>query len=144
MPPRIVLDTNIVLDLLHFTQNDAQALLPLLEAGHFIALADTSTLDELARVVTYPQFGMDAAAGAALLARYRSMIEEIAAGESPPLPRCKDRDDQKFLELAARGGAEALISKDNALLKLRRRKTLGFAIHAPADALAWLRERLQS
>lgn len=136
--PRLVLDTNIVLDLLHYTQNDAQPLLPLLESGAFIALADERTLDELARVVGYPQFGMDAARGAALCARYRALVDVIPAGDAPPLPRCKDRDDQKFLELAARGGAELLVSKDNALLKLKKRKTLTFAIHTPAEAVQWM------
>lgn len=144
LPPRLVLDTNVVLDLLHYTQNDAQPLLPLLESGQFIALADERTLDELARVVTYPHFGMDEASGAALIARYQEQIEIIAAGEAPPLPRCKDRDDQKFLELAGRGNAEALVSKDKALLKLKGRRTLDFAIFKPDEALRWLIERLAS
>lgn len=143
MPPRLVLDTNIVLDLLHYTQNDAQPLLPLLESGSFVALADARTLDELARVVGYPQFGLDAASGAALCARYRALVEMIAEGEAPPLPRCKDRDDQKFLELAARGRADGLVSKDNALLKLKKRKTLTFAIHTPAEAVKWMTNRLE-
>lgn len=138
MPPRLVLDTNIVLDLLHYTQNDAQPLLPLLESGAFIALADQRTLDELSRVVGYPQFGLDAARGAALCDRYRGLVEMIAEGEAPPLPRCKDRDDQKFLELAARGDADGLVSKDNALLKLKKRKTLSFSIHTPAEAVQWM------
>lgn len=141
-PPRLVLDTNIVLDLLHYTQNEAQPLLPALLAGDCIALADERTLDELERVVTYAQFGMDTATGQALVARYRQHIELIAAGDAPPLPRCKDRDDQKFLELAARGGADLLVSKDKALLKLRGRRTLGFAIYPPAEAVVWLATRI--
>ena len=62
----------------------------------------------------------------------------VADGEAPPLPRCQDRDDQKFLELAARAGADLLVSKDKALLKLRGRTRLGFEIVKPAAASARL------
>ena len=64
----------------------------------------------------------------------------VAAGEAPALPRCKDRDDQKFLELAARSNADILVSKDKALLKLRGRTKLAFQIVKPAVLSA----RLQS
>ena len=39
-------------------------------------------------------------------------MQPVAAGVAPPLPLCKDRDDHKFLELAARCGANILGSKD--------------------------------
>jgi predicted nucleic acid-binding protein len=70
--------------------------------------------------------------------RYSGLVQIVPAGEAPPLPRCKDRDDQKFLELAARCGANILVSKDKALLKLRGRTTLGFQILKPAAASALL------
>jgi predicted nucleic acid-binding protein len=37
------------------------------------------------------------------------------------LPRCSDRDDQKFLELARDAKANILLTKDKALLKLARK-----------------------
>ena len=36
-------------------------------------------------------------------------------------PRCRDRDDQHFLALAHHSKADALVSKDKDLLKLKRR-----------------------
>jgi predicted nucleic acid-binding protein len=48
------------------------------------------------------------------------------------LPRCRDADDQKFLELAAAAGARYLVSKDQALLELAPRVSL-FRIAAPGD-----------
>jgi len=54
------------------------------------------------------------------------------------LPRCKDPDDQKFLELAARTGANLLVSKDKALLRLARKPGLPFRIATPANAVAAL------
>ncbi|HEY1610523.1 MAG TPA: PIN domain-containing protein, partial [Paraburkholderia sp.] len=51
-----------------------------------------------------------------------------------PLPQCKDRDDQKFLELAHASGAAWLVSKDRAVLKLAKRvaRDFGFRIAEPA------------
>jgi len=71
-------------------------------------------------------------------ARYSGLVQVIPAGEAPPLPRCKDRDDQKFLELAARCEANILVSKDKALLRLRGRTKLGFQILKPEAASALL------
>jgi predicted nucleic acid-binding protein len=54
---------------------------------------------------------------------------ETASG-SQGLPRCSDPHDQKFLELALASGADILVTKDQALLELARRK-LPFRIAAP-------------
>src|SRR5574343_954249 len=143
MPPmlRIVLDTNVVLDLFHWANVDAVPIMAALEAGQITCLADESTLDELRRVLTYPQLKLTPEMISERYARYSALVEVIAAGESPPLPRCKDRDDQKFLELAARSGADLLVSKDKALLKLRGRTKLAFQILKPAAASALLAEQ---
>ena len=52
----------------------------------------------------------------------------------PSLPKCKDRDDQKFLELAHAAQADWLVSKDRAVLKLAKRiaRDFGFQIAQPA------------
>lgn len=137
---RLVLDTNVILDLFHFAAPAARPLLTAIEAGQARCFADPATLDELARVVTYPEFRLSASAGAALVQRYRGLaglVEPGPAGE-PQLPRCRDPDDQKFLHLAARSQAHLLVSKDKALLRLKGRTKLAFRIVKPAEALAWL------
>ncbi len=135
---RIVLDTNVVLDLFHWANTDAVPIMAALEAGRITCLADQRTLDELQRVLTYPQLKLTPAMIAERWDRYSGLVQMVADGEAPPLPRCKDRDDQKFLELAARAGADLLISKDKALLKLRGRTKLEFQILKPAAACALL------
>ncbi len=137
-PLRLVLDTNVVLDLFHWGNVDAVPIMAALEAGQVQCLADERTLDELQRVFTYPQLKLTPEMIAERWARYRALVQVIPEGEAPPLPRCKDRDDQKFLELAARSGADWLVSKDKALLKLRGRTKLGFQILKPAQASALL------
>ena len=135
---RLVLDTNVVLDLYHWANTDAVPIMAALEAGQIECFADERTLDELQRVLTYPQLKMTPEMMVERYQRYSKLVQLVPAGEAPHLPRCKDRDDQKFLELAARCGANILVSKDKALLKLRGRTTLTFQIMKPAAASALL------
>ncbi|MCG2578185.1 putative toxin-antitoxin system toxin component, PIN family [Dechloromonas sp. XY25] len=131
---RIVLDTNVVLDLFHWANTDAVPIMAALEAGRIQCFADQRTLDELQRVLTYPQLKLTPEMISERYARYSSLVQMVPDGEAPPLPRCKDKDDQKFLELAARCNADVLVSKDKALLKLRGRTKLSFQIVGPAAA----------
>ena len=138
---RFVLDTNVVLDLFHWANTDAVPIMAALEAGRIECFADERTLDELQRVLTYPQLKMTPEMIVERYARYSGLITMVEPGEAPKLPRCKDRDDQKFLELAARCGANVLVSKDKALLRLRGRTTLGFQILKPGAASALLAQK---
>lgn len=131
---RLVLDTNVVLDLLYFDDPAARPLRRMLEDGRLRCLVSDATLGEWARVLAYPAFGLDASHRAALLERYRVLCERVAVAAPAGLPRCSDPDDQKFLELAAASGAQALVSKDRALLKLRRRCAPGFRVLTPDEA----------
>jgi predicted nucleic acid-binding protein len=59
----------------------------------------------------------------------RAASTTAAATAAIVLPRCSDPDDQKFLELALAANADILVTKDQALLDLSRRK-LPFRIAA--------------
>lgn len=131
-----VLDTNVVLDLFHFDDAVARPLRQAFDAGTLPCAASPPTLAEWRRVLGYPEFGLDAAAQAALYARYADRVHLQPDGSPVKLPRCRDADDQKFLELAARCRT-VLVSKDRALLNLRRRVT-AFAILTPAEAVTRL------
>jgi len=134
--PLWVLDTNVVLDLFHFDDVATRLLARALEAGLIRCAASPATLAEWRRVLAYPEFGLDVAAQAAMDARYASCVALHAdPGAGYGLPRCRDADDQKFLQLAAACSADALVSKDRALLDLRRRR-LPFAILSPLEAAA--------
>jgi len=152
-----VIDTNVVLDLLHFDDAVARPLRLVLEAGRVRCVVSPATLDELQRVLAYAELGLDAARQAVLFARYRALSEtaqtvDVCAGlphQGAPIhhglkpvwsrmPRCSDPDDQKFIELAASVGAQGLVSKDRAVLKLRRRCAPQFLIMRPDEAVRWL------
>jgi len=152
-----VLDTNVVLDLLHFDDAAARPLRQALVDGGVRCVVTEATLAEWRRVLAYPEFVLDAAQQAVLFAQYQSLsllVESVDVGIGLPhkgtpihyglkpvwsrMPRCSDPDDQKFLELAAAGHAQGLVSKDRALLKLRRRCAPQFRVMTPAEAVAWL------
>jgi predicted nucleic acid-binding protein len=135
---RLVLDTNVVLDLVHWGNAEAAPILAALADARIECLADERTLEELQRVLAGAQLGLTPDAAGDRYRRYRALARPLPSGDVPPLPRCKDRDDQKFLELAARAGADLLVSRDNALLRLRGRTRLAFRIVAPAAAVALL------
>lgn len=141
-PLRVVLDTNVLVSLWVFADSRFAPLRAALEDGRWIALTSDRCLAEFARVLDYPQFAFPAERQQQALAEYAQLAETVAASTEPaaPLPRCKDKDDQKFLELARDGNARWLVTADRALLKLARRKTLKemFGIVAPERAVALL------
>jgi len=123
---RLVLDTNIWLDVLVFRD---PAIAPICEAHaarRAEILADAGGEAELIRALGY-DFGrrsLDAAAQAARMAEFRHMsvhAKSKLAGGTATLPLCRDPDDQKFLETALAVHADILVTKDNALLDLARR-----------------------
>ncbi len=130
MTLRLVLDTNIVLDLLHFSDRRTEPLQHAIATARARCFSDNDCLAELERVSAYPQFALDAPARAALLARYCAMVDrlEVGPGGDTPLPRCRDVDDQKFLLLAARCRADFLITRDRELLRLARHRNAPCAI----------------
>ena len=133
----VVLDSNVWIDILVFDDPRTRPILAALERGTLCALIDARCLNELSRVLDYPQFvqrRVDKAAALATLARLAQQIAPPATTpDARPLPQCKDRDDQKFLELAQASGAAWLVSKDRAVLKLAKRiaRDFGFRIATP-------------
>jgi putative PIN family toxin of toxin-antitoxin system len=135
-PARVVLDTNVVLDLLHFRDPAAAGVEAALSAGLVVAVTSESCLEELRRVLDYPQFGLGAAEQSGLFDRYVAITQRLPLEgfDGASLPRCTDPDDQKFLELAWHSSAHCLVTKDKALLRMARRMSRlgGFSIVLPA------------
>ena len=138
--PRLVLDTNVVMDLFHFRAPPLAPLMTAIESGAVVCLANDRTLAELARVTGYKQFRLDDAGRQRIFEAYRAQVTLIAESVDPALPllpKCRDPDDQMFLELALAGHADMLISRDNLVLKLAkaRQRPCPFAILPPEHAL---------
>lgn len=134
---RLVLDTNVVLDLLHFDDPAVAPIRRALQAGKAVCLGNAACRDELAHVLSYPQFKIPEHEARRILDDYDALAQPCADGSAgaPPLPQCRDPDDQKFLELAQAARADFLVTKDKALLALAKKAgRLGFRIVTPAGA----------
>jgi putative PIN family toxin of toxin-antitoxin system len=140
-PARIVIDTNVCLDLFVFHDPRWAGLLAALESGAVEAVTRADCRDEYNIVLHYSHLPLDEASRPLAAARFDALIKVVAPAESGiRLPVCTDKDDQKFLEVARDAGAEVLITKDKALLKLARRlaKAGMFKVMVPE---AWQLER---
>ncbi|HEU4844739.1 MAG TPA: putative toxin-antitoxin system toxin component, PIN family [Burkholderiaceae bacterium] len=123
-PKRIVLDTNVCLDLFVFHDPRWAGLLAAIESGAVEAITREDCRAEYLVVLHYPHLPLDASSRPVSAARFDALIKVVAPPVSGVrLPVCTDRDDQKFLELARDAQADILITKDKALLKLARRLT---------------------
>jgi len=122
-PQKVVLDTNVVLDLIVFHDPGVEHLAEAIRSGAVVPVATRECLDELRRVLAYPALKLDSPAQNDAFGCYRTQALLVEAPASPApaeLPRCIDLDDQKFLELAQDIGAPFLLTKDKALLRLAR------------------------
>jgi putative PIN family toxin of toxin-antitoxin system len=137
---RVVFDTNVLLSLFVFADSRFAPLLVEVTAGRWRALTSPSCLAEFRRVLGYPLFDLSLERQEAAFAAYLEIVCMIDAlpALTIDLPKCKDKDDQKFLELARDGQADWLVTADKLLLKLRRGRRLEhlFHIFTPDEVLA--------
>lgn len=137
---RIVLDTNVCLDLLLFHDPGCAALNAALQQGIVHAVTRADCRAEWRRVLHYPQLPVSDELRPALEQAFDRRVHflpdaSLPAEQAEALPRCADPDDQKFLELAQASGARWLLSKDKALLVLdRRTRTRGGFMVLPPTA----------
>jgi putative PIN family toxin of toxin-antitoxin system len=139
---KLILDTNIVLDLFVFNDPDLAALKPALLAGlegkQLNWIATTDMRIELERVLTYPKI-------TPRMAFYQVTADDVLAKFDQlatlvdPAPKaqwvCKDPDDQRFIDLAVQHQA-TLLSKDQAILCMAKRMAAAGAVVQTAITFA--------
>jgi hypothetical protein len=85
--PRLLPDTNVVLDRLHFRDAAALPLWQALVTGRCRCLVDDYALAELDLILAYPEFGLDAGAQEKIRADYQRVVERVEpAGLQRRLP----------------------------------------------------------
>jgi putative PIN family toxin of toxin-antitoxin system len=139
--PRIVLDTNVCLDLFVFRDPRWQHLLSAMQQDQVECVTSSSCRMEWTLVLNYKKLALTEVQQQSLLAEFDALIHVIPDDEASidlliKLPLCRDKDDQKFLVLAYTAQADFLITKDKALLKLAR-KTSRLGLFAIATPEAW-------
>jgi uncharacterized protein len=148
---RVLLDTNVCLDLWLFEQASVAPLRAAIEDQRFHLVGSTATRDELAHVLARRAARQGPAAcrwlalttqqkvlqswcdahgmgmGMAVGNQAHDVAEPRGAPRlTPPTlslatPQCSDPDDQKFIDLAIQQRVSALLTRDKAVLKLTRR-----------------------
>ena len=115
----MVLDTNLVLSALIFSKGRFAELRSAWQRGLCVPLASTATATELIRVRACPKFKLSASDQEELLADYLPHCRSVRIpARLPKLPQCRDANDQMFLELAAAGKADFLVTGGKDLLVL--------------------------
>ena len=119
----VVVDTNVALDLLIFSDPRTAPLRTLLAQGRLAWIATQVMRDELERVLAYPHIveRMDyyQVSAAQVLAAFDAQARLVEVAPKVACV-CKDADDQKFIDLAATHRA-ILLSKDKAVICMRKR-----------------------
>jgi putative PIN family toxin of toxin-antitoxin system len=120
---KLVLDTNIVLDLFLFRDPAVQGLHDALLARSAQWFATAAMRQELACVLAYPHLAARMQSASISCAQVLDAFDAHAQLVDPAAPvkiLCRDTDDQKFIDLAVAQGA-TLLSKDKHVLALRRK-----------------------
>ena len=116
---RVVIDTNLVLSALVFSQGRLSPLRLAWQDRQCQPLVSTVTAAELIRVLAYPKFKLSAADQQELLADYLPHCTTVRMPPKLPVtPDCRDQFDLPFLQLAITGKADFLVSGDRDLLSL--------------------------
>ena len=134
---RLVLDTQVWIDWLVFDDAAVAPIRAAVAAGRAEVVIDKECEAELARALGYPlgKRSVDVQACLKLCLETckkpdATLPDSFLPVRGKPLPKCRDPDDQKFLELAAVARADYLITRDRALLELAKRD-LPFRILSP-------------
>ncbi|TAN12247.1 MAG: putative toxin-antitoxin system toxin component, PIN family [Burkholderiaceae bacterium] len=119
-PPRVVLDTNVLVSALIFGGTGWRWLRAEWQEQRLLPLVSHATADELVRVLAYPKFTLTADERESLLADYLPWTEVVDIPDVLlDVPDVRDPNDRPFLCLALAGKADALVSGDDDLLSLR-------------------------
>lgn len=137
--PRLVLDTQVVMEWLVFRDPGIQALVGPIEGGHWTWIGSEAMRDELLHVLSRgvaARWNPDPQGIADTFSRLCRMPPVRDDDTPPPLLKCRDKDDQKFIDLALSQRVDALISRDGDVLALAKRaRKHGLAILRPEQ---WL------
>jgi putative PIN family toxin of toxin-antitoxin system len=134
MIQRVVLDTNVCLDLFVFKDPRWSEINKRLASGELIAKTRKDCREEWLAVLNYTHLPLTDENRPDAIQLFDTFIacEEFTT-HPQPLAICTDKDDQKFLELTRDSMSAVLITKDKALLKLGKKTKLrnGFSIETP-------------
>ena len=137
-PPRLVLDTNVLLSALLFSSGALTWLRRAWQVKTIRPLVSRETAMELIRVLAYPKFRLSVDEREDLLGDFLPVCEIVPVPKGIEVPECRDPLDRPFLELALAAEVDWLVTGYNDLLDLAS------VFSAPIVTPASLREILST
>ena len=116
---RFVLDTNVLISALLFSQGRLSWIRLAWQSGAFRPVVSRETVNELIRVLCYPKFQLTEEDRLELLDDYLPWCESLEIPVSTQVVACRDPSDRPFLELALVSDAEGIVTGDKDLLEIR-------------------------
>jgi predicted nucleic acid-binding protein len=120
MKPRLILDTNVILDLLVFKDPSSEPIRILLDARLVDAVRSEASTLELIDVIQRPAFKLSREEQEIILQAWESntrLLENTVIEDAPFT--CRDLDDQVFINMAYSLRPALLLSKDLRVLELQ-------------------------
>lgn len=122
MKPLYIIDTNIWLDWLVFSNDTLDELKSSHDNGDFEIIYTSKMIDELADVISRTQFNLSEQQQKIILQTMSELARRVEDAPKPLLTiKCQDKDDQVFIDMALAYHVTWLISKDKHLLRLKNR-----------------------
>ncbi len=114
---KVVLDTSTLISALVFSRASWSWLREAWKSGSTTPLVSSATAKELLRVLAYPKFQLSSDEQKALLEEVLPYCETVSGVGGVHLEPCRDPNDQVFLQTAAAGEGEFLVTGDADLLE---------------------------
>ena len=119
MKSRLVLDTNVILDLLVFQDPAAEVIQTVLDAKLVDAVRTEVSMLELMDVIQRPNFKLSKEQQQIILKQWESSSRLLENSAIEPAPfTCRDLDDQVFINMAYSIRPALVLSKDLRVLEL--------------------------
>ncbi len=120
MKPRLVLDTNVILDLLVFKDPSTNPIRLLLDTKLVDAVRTPASMEELIDVIGRPAFKLSREDQEAIVQAWEASSRQLENTAIEPAPfTCRDLDDQVFINMAYSLRPALLLSKDLRVLELQ-------------------------
>ncbi len=133
---KVVLDTNVLLDIFVFKDPTALAIWDFIKDGSLELFYSAETLEEFKNLLGDKKFSLSEDEQKAALADFLSKSSLVVPNKVFPV-RCHDPFDQMFFELALAVVPSYLVTLDKAVLKLRKRSQKeGFSVLTPEKFLS--------
>jgi putative PIN family toxin of toxin-antitoxin system len=121
MKPRVVLDTNILLDLFYFKDKSVAYLFECLKTEKVQGFTCELIWEEFAEVLARKPFNQTEEEVNLIWSNYQHLFKWQAPQRNNSGIKCSDPDDQIFVELAVELAPCSLITKDKDLLILHKK-----------------------